>query len=67
MPDLITLNSAEIVPKKQYSGYGSFGVAAEQSLKIETSPSGVDILDVQCPEGKVWMATITVTIEETNA
>lgn len=42
-------------------------IAAGQSLRIETSPDGEEILNVQCPVGKSWTARIIVEITETNA
>lgn len=42
-------------------------VAAGQSLKIETTPSGEEVLNTECPEGKVWSARIIVEITETDA
>jgi len=42
-------------------------VAALQSLKIETSPGGEDILDAECPAGKAWSVRIIVEITETDA
>ena len=37
-------------------------VAAGQSLKIETSPGGEEILDVVCPDG----ASVRITVEITE-
>lgn len=42
-------------------------VLAGQSVKIETSPGGEEILDVECPEGKSWSVRIIVEITETDA
>lgn len=42
-------------------------VAAGQSLRIETSPSGEEVLDVVCPPGKSWLARIILEITETDA
>ena len=42
-------------------------ISAGKSLKIETSPDGEDILDVECPEGKAWVARVIVEINETDA
>lgn len=43
------------------------GIAAGQSLIIETSPGGSEVLDVECPTGKAWSARIIVEITETDA
>ena len=45
---------------------GAVSVTAGQSLKVETAPDGVDMLDAECPAGKVWVATVTVSIKETD-
>ncbi len=37
------------------------------SLRIETTPGGEDILNVECPAGKVWVARVIVEITETDA
>jgi hypothetical protein len=42
-------------------------VSAGQSLRIETSPGGEEILDAECPEGKAWTATVIVEIAEMDA
>jgi hypothetical protein len=42
-------------------------VAAGQSLKIETSPAGEDVLDELCPAGQKWTVTIHVDIKIEDA
>jgi len=42
-------------------------IPAGKKLTIETSPQGDEILDIECPAGKVWTARIIVEIVETNA
>jgi len=49
------------------AGHESVAVAAGQSLKIETSPDGGEVLDAECPAGKAWSVQMGVTITETNA
>jgi len=61
---IINLNETSIAARKQYSGQGSYSVTAGQSLKIKTAPHGEEILDVECPSGKVWEAVITVNLVE---
>jgi len=41
-------------------------IPAGKSLKIETSPGGEEILDVECPEGKVWSALVFVRLVQTD-
>jgi len=63
----ITLKDESIQALKRYRGGDNFTVSAEQSLKIETSPGGADIMDVTCPVGKSWVVSITINIIETDA
>lgn len=35
-----------------------------QTLKFETSPGGVELLNVEVPAGKRWVATIQVNVQE---
>ncbi len=56
------------VPKTIRSGTEEgAAIAPGQSLRIETSPDGVEILNVQCPAGKAWRARVIVEITETDA
>ncbi len=49
-------------------GYQSGIVAtAGQSLKIETSPRGDDVLAAECPAGKAWEISVNVCIKEVDA
>ena len=49
-------------------GYQSaIAVAAGESLKIETTPGGIEVLDAECPAGKQWSVSVNVTITESNA
>jgi len=48
-------------------GADEFTVSAGQSLKIETSPDGEEVLDAECPAGKTWTVYVSVKIEESNA
>jgi hypothetical protein len=50
-----------------YYGEQSFSIAAGQSLTIETSPAGEDILDTETPGGKVRNVFIKVIISEVDA
>ena len=65
----ITLSSvtqAAIPATKHSVGGDTFTITAGKSLKVETSPRGEDILDVEVPEGKTWVVTIDVGIVETG-
>lgn len=50
------------------SGHESnIALSAGETLKIETSPGGEDVLAAECPAGKVWSARIIIEITETDA
>jgi len=49
------------------SGHETISVVAGQSLKIETSPDGVEVLDAECPAGKAWSVKVDVTTTEVDA
>lgn len=40
-------------------------VAAGKTLKIETSPDGIDILELTVPAGKSWEVHFSIEIVET--
>jgi hypothetical protein len=50
----------------QYTGDTLFTVAAGKSIIIETSPSGAEILDIECPAGKQFSVKLTIRINETD-
>ena len=49
------------------TGKQSFDLIAGKSLKIETSPQGIDILNDEVPAGKVWGVTVKVIAYEKDA
>ena len=49
------------------AGHDTVAVTAGQSLKIETSPNGGEVLDAECPAGKAWSVKVDVTITEVDA
>lgn len=48
-------------------GSDTITVTAGQTLKIETTPGGQEVLLEEVPEGKLWSAKINVEIVETDA
>jgi hypothetical protein len=44
----------------------NIGVSAGQSLIIETSPGGAEILNAVVPAGKSWSVTVEVNVIETD-
>ena len=62
--ELTAVNVSAAVHK---SGTDTINVLAGQCLRIETTPAGEELLDTECPAGKVWAARIIVEIIETDA
>lgn len=63
----IALSEYEWPAKLVLSGHeASIMISAGQSLKVETSPEGEEILNAICPMGKTWTAKIIIEITETN-
>ena len=60
------LNTFSTPAKVQLAGQGSYAVVAGQTLKIETSPQGEDILEASPPAGKKWTVSIKVNVEESD-
>ncbi len=51
----------------QHSGYDNdVIVSAGQTIKIETTPGGVEILNVVVPAGKQWSLNVSVDVRETD-
>ena len=42
-------------------------IPAGKTLKIETSPRGQDILEVEVPAGKVWTVRFNLVVDESDA
>jgi len=64
---LSSTTSAAKAETKHSIGTDEFTMAAGQSLKIETSPNGEDVLDVEVPAGKSWTVIVDVSIREVSA
>jgi hypothetical protein len=62
----ITLSDSTLNEVRK-DGDDTFEIAAGKSLRIETTPSGEEILDVEVPEGKVWTVTVSVRVIEEDA
>jgi len=48
------------------SGTEEVVLPAGTTLKIETSPGGTEILNVEVPAGKEWSACLMVSVDETD-
>jgi len=46
-----------------YGDADNVPITAGQSLKIETTPRGEEVLDWECPAGQTWSARIIVELE----
>lgn len=62
------MNLAElnITAQTMRSGSDNFVAVAGQTLKIETTPDGEEILCVVVPEGKQWAVCVVMQIIETD-
>ena len=49
------------------TGSGRYVLAAGKTLKIESSPQGEEILEVEVPEGESWNVGIFLSIYVTDA
>ena len=49
----------------KYAGRDTVTLSAGQTLKIETSPNGEEILNEIVPEGKTWVVDIDLKVTET--
>lgn len=54
--------TTKVESKRSVIDVGDITVTAGQTLKIETSPDGEDILEEICPEGQVWTVTMHIQI-----
>ena len=65
--DIVTVGILEAAPAgTMKTGHDSIPMTAGKSLKIETSPDGEEVLDIECPAGKAWSVRLDVTITETD-
>ena len=48
-----------------FSGDDNFIITAGQILKIETTPQGVDCLNVEVPSGEEWSVNLYVQVIKT--
>ena len=53
-----------VVANTQYLGQQAFDISAGQSIKVETTPNGLDILDEECPAGHEWHVEVSVHVTE---
>ena len=60
----IELRTEALPARTTKSGNDTFTVAAGKCLIVETSPQGVEFLDVEVPAGKTWTVTVNVYIQE---
>lgn len=67
MADLLTLLDRQVTAQTVHYGSATFAVPVGKTLKIETSPAGVDVLTATCPAGKAWTANVVVQIVESDA
>ena len=62
----ITLEDTSI-QRTSRAGAGNVTLSAGQTLKIEATPGGPEILEATVPEGKVWNVGLSVHVSESEA
>ena len=60
------LKDISVEARNVRAGSQSFDVTAGQTLKMETSPQGIDVLNLDVPAGKKWRVEINVQITESD-
>jgi hypothetical protein len=58
------LANVSVSPRDLLRGVGVFEATAGKRVKIETSPRGLDVLNVQVPEGERWEFQVNIQIEK---
>lgn len=56
----------ELTDKKVKSASERVELVAGKILKIETTPGGAELLDIEVPAGKKWDVYIYLDIKESN-
>ena len=57
----------EVIASVKKLGVAQLELAAGEFLKIETTPQGEEVLNVEVPTGKAWYVELSVLITETDA
>jgi len=55
-----------VAASRQKYGIDVIDIQPGQSLKIETSPSGQELLNVECPQDCSWSVQISIIINEVD-
>ena len=58
------LEDVSVTVRDLFRGFSEFEVPAGKTLKIKTSPSGLDILKEKVPAGELWQVHVNVHIEK---
>ena len=53
--------------RMKLTGAGTIELASGQTLKVETSPNGEDVVKETVPDGKLWTVQLVIDIVETDA
>lgn len=62
----LELNFVEVPTYKKADASSTFVAEAGKIVKIETSPDGEELMNLEVPVGKQWEVTISVHIHEEN-
>lgn len=60
------MTRVKVENKRNVIDMRSIAVTSGQTLKIETSPNGEEILVKVCPEGETWTVTMHIVISITD-
>jgi hypothetical protein len=63
----IDLNRDTVPEQVTLGGAGVFEIIGEKTLKLESSPGGVEYMNETIPAGKVWRVSINISVTETDA
>jgi len=58
------LNDMSVSARTVFGASESFDATAGQTIKIETSPGGVDVLRELVPDGEQWRVTVNIQVEK---
>ena len=64
---IVTPAKPAVAQKVAYAGQaGGIEVTSGQTLKIESSPAGEEVLSAEVPAGKKWTVYVKVDIQESD-
>ena len=61
---MMELTDMSISARTVFGGFKSFEATTGQTVKIKSSPQGVDVISELVPEGERWQVTVNIQIEK---